>query len=113
VCARGATHARTRQRARLKARRLVLVSLAKKAGPRQHDRARGHADIREAGAGQVLKCHDHKAGAAVAVKVIRARKRFHQQGLIEVKLLNHLRSQVPPGARGPRPAPRAAGIGLG
>ncbi len=42
----------------------------------------------------------------MAVKVIRARKRFHQQGLIEVKLLNHLRSQVPPAARGP--APRAA-----
>jgi len=54
----------------------------------------------------VLQCHDHRAGAAVAVKVIRARKRFHQQGLIEVKLLNHLRSQVPPAARGP--APRAA-----
>ncbi|KAK9837440.1 hypothetical protein WJX81_002465 [Elliptochloris bilobata] len=43
--------------------------------------------------GLVLRCHDHKTGGAVAVKIIRSRKRFHQQGLIEVKLLDHLRKQ--------------------
>ena len=42
----------------------------------------------------MLKCHDHKTGGAVAVKIIRSRKRFHQQGLIEVKLLDHLRKQA-------------------
>lgn len=43
---------------------------------------------------QVLKCVDHKTGSAVAVKIVRSRKRFLQQGLIEVKLLEHLRKQA-------------------
>lgn len=45
---------------------------------------------------QVLKCVDHKTGSAVAVKIVRSRKRFLQQGLIEVKLLEHLRKQASP-----------------
>lgn len=41
--------------------------------------------------GQVIKCVDHKTHQTKAVKVIRNKKRFHQQALIELKLLEHLR----------------------
>lgn len=40
--------------------------------------------------GQVLKCFDHKSGKTVAVKVIRNKKRFHTQALVEVKILEDL-----------------------
>ncbi|KAF7732101.1 hypothetical protein EC973_006356 [Apophysomyces ossiformis] len=40
--------------------------------------------------GQVLKCFDHKEGKTVAVKVIRNKKRFHAQALVEVKILEDL-----------------------
>ncbi|KAG0190027.1 hypothetical protein DFQ28_002602 [Apophysomyces sp. BC1034] len=40
--------------------------------------------------GQVLKCFDHKSGKTVAVKVIRNKKRFHAQALVEVKILEDL-----------------------
>lgn len=43
--------------------------------------------------GQVLRCHDHKRNFQTAVKIIRNKKRFHQQALIEVKILDHLRSR--------------------
>ncbi|KKY31918.1 putative dual specificity protein kinase pom1 [Diaporthe ampelina] len=33
--------------------------------------------------GQVVRCIDHKTGALVAVKIIRNKKRFHQQALVE------------------------------
>ena len=42
--------------------------------------------------GQVCKCFDHKAKELVALKIIRNKRRFHQQGLVEVKILEHLRS---------------------
>ncbi|CAG9461229.1 unnamed protein product [Pedinophyceae sp. YPF-701] len=41
--------------------------------------------------GRVVKALDHKTGTEVALKVIRNKKRFHQQALIEVKILEHLR----------------------
>ena len=41
--------------------------------------------------GQVMKCLDHKTNTMKAVKVIRNKKRFHHQALIEVKILEHLR----------------------
>jgi dual specificity tyrosine-phosphorylation-regulated kinase 2/3/4 len=40
--------------------------------------------------GQVLQCRDHKTGGSVAVKIIRNKKRFHSQALVEVKILQQL-----------------------
>ncbi|EIW71932.1 hypothetical protein TREMEDRAFT_41420 [Tremella mesenterica DSM 1558] len=40
--------------------------------------------------GQVVQCRDHKTGVSVAVKIIRNKKRFHQQALVEVKILQDL-----------------------
>jgi dual specificity tyrosine-phosphorylation-regulated kinase 2/3/4 len=51
--------------------------------------------------GQVVRCIDHKTGVLVAVKIIRNKKRFHQQALVEVNILQKLREWVsqftPPG----------------
>ena len=44
--------------------------------------------------GQVLKCLDHKTGEYVAVKIIRNKKRFHCQALVEVKILECLNKWV-------------------
>ncbi|KAK7485673.1 hypothetical protein BaRGS_00023122 [Batillaria attramentaria] len=41
--------------------------------------------------GQVVKCYDHKTDLMVAVKIIRNKKRFHHQALVEVKILDALR----------------------
>ncbi|KAI8097397.1 kinase-like domain-containing protein [Halteromyces radiatus] len=40
--------------------------------------------------GQVVKAFDHKLGTTVAVKLIRNKKRFHAQALVEVKTLEDL-----------------------
>jgi len=40
--------------------------------------------------GQVVKAIDHKKDVVVALKVIRNKKRFHHQALVEVKILEHL-----------------------
>ncbi|KAF7195564.1 DYRK-family kinase pom1 [Pseudocercospora fuligena] len=48
--------------------------------------------------GQVVRCIDHKAGGLVAVKIIRNKKRFHQQALVEVGILGRLRDWDPDGA---------------
>ena len=40
--------------------------------------------------GQVVRCVDHKEGGVVAVKIIRNKKRFHQQALVEVGILGKL-----------------------
>nr|XP_031861636.1 uncharacterized protein CI109_002866 [Kwoniella shandongensis]KAA5528708.1 hypothetical protein CI109_002866 [Kwoniella shandongensis] len=40
--------------------------------------------------GQVVQCRDHKTGVSVAVKIIRNKKRFHAQALVEVKILQQL-----------------------
>ena len=44
--------------------------------------------------GQVVRCVDHKNGGVVAVKIIRNKKRFHQQALVEVGILNRLKDWV-------------------
>ena len=44
--------------------------------------------------GQVVKAYDHCAAQYVALKVIRNKKRFHQQAIVEVKVLEHIRIQV-------------------
>jgi dual specificity tyrosine-phosphorylation-regulated kinase 2/3/4 len=41
--------------------------------------------------GVVLKAFDHFKKEFVALKIIRNRKRLHKQGLIEAKLLQHLK----------------------
>jgi len=41
--------------------------------------------------GIVAKCFDWKTNQLVALKVIRNKKRFHHQALVEVKILGHLR----------------------
>lgn len=43
--------------------------------------------------GQVVKAFDHKTQAYVALKCIRNKKRFHQQALVEVKVLDHIRRE--------------------
>ncbi|KAL4806201.1 hypothetical protein BDV18DRAFT_160269 [Aspergillus unguis] len=45
--------------------------------------------------GQVVRCIDHKTGKLVAIKIIRNKKRFHQQALIEVNLLQKLKEWDP------------------
>ncbi|PKY05077.1 hypothetical protein P168DRAFT_252182 [Aspergillus campestris IBT 28561] len=45
--------------------------------------------------GQVVRCIDHKTGGLVAIKIIRNKKRFHQQALIEVNLLQKLKEWDP------------------
>ncbi|PSK60827.1 hypothetical protein B9Z65_977 [Elsinoe australis] len=47
--------------------------------------------------GQVVRCIDHKDGGLVAVKIIRNKKRFHQQALVEVNILNKLKEWDPDG----------------
>ena len=44
--------------------------------------------------GQVVRCIDHKTGMLVAIKIIRNKKRFHQQALVEVNILQKLREWV-------------------
>lgn len=44
--------------------------------------------------GQVVRCIDHKTGGLVAIKIIRNKKRFHQQALVEVNILKKLREWV-------------------
>ncbi|XP_076029415.1 uncharacterized protein LOC143018156 isoform X2 [Oratosquilla oratoria] len=41
--------------------------------------------------GQVIRALDHRTGEYVAIKIIRNKKRFHHQALVEVKILDHLR----------------------
>jgi dual specificity tyrosine-phosphorylation-regulated kinase 2/3/4 len=40
----------------------------------------------------VVKAFDHKMKENVALKVIRNKKRFHKQGVVEVRVLDHLRT---------------------
>ncbi len=44
--------------------------------------------------GQVVRCVDHKTGGLEAVKIIRNKKRFHQQALVEVNILQKLQEWV-------------------
>lgn len=56
--------------------------------------------------GQVARCIDHKTGGLVAIKIIRNKKRFHQQSLVEVDILKKLREWV----RSGRPTSTAASV---
>ena len=44
--------------------------------------------------GQVLRCRDHQTGDMVAVKIIRNKKRFHNQAMVEIKVLENLKRWV-------------------
>lgn len=44
--------------------------------------------------GQVLHCRDYCTGESVAIKIIRNKKRFHHQALVEIKILENLRKWV-------------------
>jgi hypothetical protein len=46
--------------------------------------------------GQVVRCMDHVKGVLMAIKVIRNKKRFHQQAQIEVAILQRLQKEVRP-----------------
>ncbi|CAH1989803.1 unnamed protein product [Acanthoscelides obtectus] len=41
--------------------------------------------------GQVIRALDHMTNRHVAIKIIRNKKRFHHQALVEVRILDHLR----------------------
>ncbi|KOC60582.1 Dual specificity tyrosine-phosphorylation-regulated kinase 2 [Habropoda laboriosa] len=43
--------------------------------------------------GQVIKALDHKTKQFIAIKIIRNKKRFHHQALVEVEILEHLRKK--------------------
>ena len=43
--------------------------------------------------GQVIKALDHLTKKHVAIKIIRNKKRFHHQALVEVRILDHLRKK--------------------
>lgn len=45
--------------------------------------------------GQVVRCIDHRTGTLVAIKIIRNKKRFHQQALVEVDILQKLKEWDP------------------
>jgi hypothetical protein len=44
--------------------------------------------------GQVAKCYDHKKKMNIALKVIRNKKRFEKQGIVEVNVLTKLVREV-------------------
>ncbi len=44
---------------------------------------------------QVLKCHDFRTNRMYAVKIIRNKKRFHHQALVELKVLKYLVEEDP------------------
>lgn len=43
--------------------------------------------------GQVVRALDHKTNKHIAIKIIRNKKRFHHQALVEVRLLDELRKK--------------------
>ncbi|CAA90490.1 DYRK family cell polarity protein kinase Pom1 [Schizosaccharomyces pombe] len=45
--------------------------------------------------GQVLRCIDYETGKLVALKIIRNKKRFHMQALVETKILQKIREWDP------------------
>lgn len=48
--------------------------------------------------GQVIRALDHKTNKHVAIKIIRNKKRFHHQALVEVRILDELRQKDADGA---------------
>ena len=62
--------------------------------------------------GQVMKCRDHADGSTVAIKIIRNKARFHTQALVEVQILDRLRSKVRLlAARTPPPSTLSTSVG--
>ena len=53
-----------------------------------------HDTLGKGSFGQVLHCRDHCTGESVAIKIIRNKKRFHHQALVEIKILENLRKWV-------------------
>ena len=47
----------------------------------------------------MVKCYDHKEKECVAIKIIKNKKRFNQQALIEISLLNALNKSNMDGSR--------------
>ena len=47
--------------------------------------------------GQVVRCIDHKRNEEVAVKIIKNKKSYHKQAIIELKILQKLRQSDPEG----------------
>eukprot|EP00826_Nyctotherus_ovalis_P029932 TRINITY_DN2374_c0_g1_i14.p1 TRINITY_DN2374_c0_g1~~TRINITY_DN2374_c0_g1_i14.p1 ORF type:complete len:506 (+),score=78.76 TRINITY_DN2374_c0_g1_i14:140-1657(+) len=45
--------------------------------------------------GQALKCKDHKINEMVALKVIRSKRKFYQQAMVEVKILKYIKDHDP------------------
>eukprot|EP01022_Parablepharisma_sp_SALTPOND_P012846 TRINITY_DN1668_c0_g1_i1.p1 TRINITY_DN1668_c0_g1~~TRINITY_DN1668_c0_g1_i1.p1 ORF type:complete len:896 (-),score=44.75 TRINITY_DN1668_c0_g1_i1:6443-9130(-) len=45
--------------------------------------------------GKAVKCYDHKRKEEVAVKIIRNKKRFHRQAVIEAKILKYIKEKDP------------------
>lgn len=43
--------------------------------------------------GQVIRALDHKTNHHIAIKIIRNKKRFHHQALVEVRILDELRKK--------------------
>ena len=41
--------------------------------------------------GQVIRCYDHKRKEQVAIKIIKNKKNYHKQGILELKVLQKLR----------------------
>ena len=64
----------------------------------QHDHLQYRYEIMEilgqGSFGQVVRARDHKKNEWVAIKIIRNKKRFHTQALVEVKILENLRKWV-------------------
>ena len=60
-----------------------------------HYRYEVHDVLGKGSFGQVLQCRDHATGQSVAVKIIRNKKRFHHQALVEVKVLENLNKWDP------------------
>ncbi|KLO12000.1 hypothetical protein SCHPADRAFT_854481 [Schizopora paradoxa] len=54
-----------------------------------------HDTLGKGSFGQVLHCRDHCTGESVAIKIIRNKKRFHHQALVEIKILENLRKWDP------------------
>lgn len=50
--------------------------------------------------GQVSKVMDHKTNTIVALKIIKNKKKFHEQALVEVDLLRHLNDHDPQNTQG-------------
>lgn len=44
--------------------------------------------------GQVVKCFDHKTKGNIALKIIRNKRRFEKQGIVEVNVLTKLTAMV-------------------